>query len=348
MRTLLLFLSFAVLLASCGSKAETNKKTANGSEAIPVRLAPVTSDSRLSGIHASGLIGTEEEARLSFKIGGVIDQVLVEEGQFVRKGQVLATLKSTEIAAQVNQVQLAVEKAERDYQRAQNLYRDSVATLEQLQNAKTGLDIARQNLQQVSFNQQYARIHAVSDGFIAKKILNAGELANPGSAVLVMGSVSGSSKWVLRAGVADREWAAIQIGNKAQVTTDAFPGEAFEAVVSKKALAADAISGSFQIEVQVQFGKKQPAMGMFGNVTIIPSQASEGYSIPYEALLEADGKKGYVFVTEDRKKVQRVEVTIRSIDNNQVFVSQGLEGHAFVVISGSPYLSDGSAISVVQ
>ena len=74
--------------------------------------------------------------------------MLVKEGDRVKKGQLLDTLKSTEIAAQVQQVNLALEKAQRDYQRASKLYKDSVATLEQLQNAKTGVDIARQNLQQ--------------------------------------------------------------------------------------------------------------------------------------------------------------------------------------------------------
>jgi RND family efflux transporter MFP subunit len=348
MRTLLMFFIVPIIILSCSSNAETNKKPDTTGDAIPVRLAPVTGDSSVNTIHASGLISTEDEARLSFKIGGIIDQVLVEEGQFVKKGQLLATLKSTEIASQVNQVQLAVEKAQRDYQRAQNLYNDSVATLEQLQNARTGLEMAKQNLQQVSFNQQYSKIYAVSDGFIAKKLLNAGELANSGSAVLVMGAVSGKSKWILRAGVADREWAAIETGNRATVTTDAFPGKTFNARVSKKALAADAVSGSFQVELQVDFGKDQPAMGLFGNAIITSSKADTVFSIPYEALLEADGKNGFVFVTDDRKKVKRVQVTIGSIDNNRVYIQSGIEDHRYVVVSGSPYLSDGSLIAVVQ
>ncbi|NJO25094.1 MAG: biotin/lipoyl-binding protein [Bacteroidia bacterium] len=117
----------------------------------------------------------------------MIDNVFADEGQYIKKGQLLASLKSTEIASQVAQAQLAVDKAERDYQRALNLYKDSVATLEQLQNAKTGLEIVRQSLQQASFNQQYANIYAPSDGFVAKRLLNPGEIAAPGSPVLFHG-----------------------------------------------------------------------------------------------------------------------------------------------------------------
>ena len=336
-----------IIIASCTAKTR-QEPGIKKSGAIVVKIAPIAGDTSLNLIHASGILSTEDEARLSFKIGGVIDNIMVAEGQLVKKGQLLATLKSTEIVAQVHQVQLAVEKAARDYQRAQNLYRDSVATLEQLQNAKTGLDIARQNLQQVSFNEQYSKIYATSDGFVVKKLLNAGELAAPGTPVLIVGAVSSKSKWVLDIGVADKQWAAINKGDKAIVTVDAFPGKEFSALVSKKELAADPVSGSFGLELQVNFEGKQPAIGMFGNAAITPSRSTTGFSIPYEALLEADGRKGFVFVTDDQQKVKRVEVTIASMDNQSVYLENGLQGHKYVVITGSPYLSDGSAITVIK
>jgi RND family efflux transporter MFP subunit len=336
-----------IALAACSSKGN-NKTTAVNTNTIPVKIAPISEDARVINIEASGLIYTENEARLSFKIGGVIEQVYVEEGQQVCKGQLLASLNSTEIAAQVQQVQLSVEKAQRDYQRASNLYKDSVVTLEQFQNSKTGLDIARQNLQQVTFNQQYAKIYAPNNGFVVKKILNAGEVTSPGSPVLAMSEVAGNSKWVLRAGVADREWSVIKTGDKASITVDAYPGKIFTATVSKKALAADAMSGSFQIELQVDFAGMQPAVGMFGKAVIIPSVSTTGFSIPYEALLEANGKKGFVFVTNDQKTVQRAEVTIASIENNRVLIADGLNGYQYVVTSGSPYLTSGSSITIVQ
>ncbi|MBC6492675.1 efflux RND transporter periplasmic adaptor subunit [Flavihumibacter stibioxidans] len=345
MNKLLMLLGMTVLLQSCGSKPE--EKTSDlGKGVIPVKLVPINRDSGQTTISVSGLLSTENEARLSFKIGGVIESITVKEGDRVRKGQLLATLKSTEISAQVQQVQLAVEKAERDYQRASNLYKDSVATLEQLQNAKTGMEIARQNLQQASFNQQYSKIYAPADGFIVRKLANVGELTGPGNPVLFMNASSGSSKWILKAGLSDQDWAAVATGNKASVQFDAYPGQTFPAVISKKALAADPVSGSFQVEMQVDFGTQQPAVGMFGTASITPLQMAAGFRIPYEALLEANGKTGFVFVSDDSKTVKKVEVTIASFDDQQAYISAGLEGHAFVVSSGSPYLADGSAISV--
>lgn len=347
MRIVILLFAASIVFEACGGKAN-EKKTAITTAEIPVKLIAINQQTNASLVQAAGLVGTENEARLSFKIGGVIESILVSEGQKVKKGQLLATLKSTEIAAQVQQVQLSVEKAQRDYQRISNLYQDSVATLEQLQNAKTGADIARQNLQQVSFNQQYAKIYAPSDGFIVRKTAEAGEVSTAGTPILFMNAVSGNSKWILKAGLADREWAVVEKGNKATVSFDAFAGKTFPAVVSKKALAADPVSGSFEVELQVDFGKEQPATGMFGTAFITPSQQLTGYSIPYEALLEANGKKGFVFVSDDQKTVRKVAVRISSITSNTAYIDEGLQGHSYVVTAGSPYLSDSATIKVIK
>jgi RND family efflux transporter MFP subunit len=347
MRIIFISIIAVITLQACHRKAAEKESTIN-TEIIPVKLLPINPDTVENTINASGLLSTENEAKLSFKINGIIEKILVKEGDHVKKGQLLATLKSAEIAAQVQQVQLTVEKAQRDYQRADNLYKDSVATLEQLQNAKTGVDVAEQNLQQVAFNQQYSRIYAPSDGFVVKKIGNEGEFVSSGTSVLFMNAVSGSSKWILKIGLSDKEWAAVEVGNKAPVMLDAFPGKTFNGIVSKRSVSADAASGSFQVEVQVNLDEQQPAIGMFGTASIVPSHSSVGFSIPYEALLEADGKKGFVFVSDDKKTVKKVAVTISYISNNTVYIEDGLQGHSFVVTSGSPYLSNNSVINPIQ
>jgi RND family efflux transporter MFP subunit len=346
MKHILAAIPFALLISSCGGGKQETRKAVNPPDTIPVKVERIDSSVMSAAISASGVITTENETRLSFKIGGVIQQVHVEEGQRVRQGQLLASLNTTEIDAQVRQVQLSLEKAQRDNQRATNLYRDSVATLEQMQNSRTGVEIARQNVQQARFNQQYARIYAPQSGFVVRKLLNAGEVAGPGSPVLVMNELSGNSRWILRAGVSDREWSAIAVGNTAEITMDAYPGRIFRGVVSSKSLAADPASGSFRVEIQVNPDGVQPAAGMFGKAVITPSVSARGYSIPYESLLEANGSKGFVFVTDDRRTVRRVEVTIARMEGQRVYVSEGLAGHSLVVTSGSPYLAEGSVIKI--
>lgn len=347
MRNFILTAAISILAISCGSRANQPVQEKQD-ESIPVKTSPISRDSASGNLISSGYLSTEGQARLSFKVGGVIDRIYVKEGEKIKRGQLLATLKSTEISSQVQQVQLGLEKAKRDYQRVENLYKDSVATLEQLQNARTGLDIAKQNLLQAGFNQQYSKIYATEDGFIVKKLKNEGELAEPGGPLFISRAVSSSSKWILMVGLADRDWAMVKKGDRATVRFDAFPGKEFPAVVSRKALAADPASGVFETEIQVDFGTVQPALGMYGKAEIMTTEQLIGYSIPYEALLEANGKSGFVFVTNDGKTAKRIPVTIGSIEQNVVYIAGGLDGYKDVIISGSPYLTDDSPIRIIK
>ncbi len=343
------FTILLIVLASFwgGCKEQNKSRIIVSSDApIPVQIAPVQNGGLSQQLEASGLLQTEEDSKLSFKTGGVVESVLVSEGDFVKRGQLLATLRNTEIAAQVSQVDLNVQKAERDYQRIQNLYKDSVATLEQLQNAKTGLDIAKQSLSAALFNQQFVKLIAPTDGFVLKKLSNAGEIAGPGTPVLLLSNISSNSHWVLKAGLNDAQWASVKTGNPATVHIDAYPEKTFAGKVSRRSLTADPATGSFTVEIRVNLEGSNPAIGMYGKAIIQTGQITYASVIPYAALLEANGNQGYVFVTTDKKTVQRKNVIIGKMQENRVEILSGLENGDMVIITGSAYLNEESTIKV--
>jgi multidrug efflux pump subunit AcrA (membrane-fusion protein) len=177
-------------LQSCGTKGNSmNTEIPKGQ--IPVMVQEIQLSEGTLEIDATGQFTTDDETILSFKTGGIIAQVLVSEGDQIRKGQLLATLDLTEINTSVTQAKLGYEKAKRDYERVQRLLADSVATLEQAQNSKTALDIAAQSLEAAKFNQDYSQIRAVRDGNVLKKFINEGQQIASGSPVF---QTNGSGK----------------------------------------------------------------------------------------------------------------------------------------------------------
>lgn len=349
--SLLLLLPLAVYISSCNtdSKASETKQA----DVIPVKIMALDNNMQNGVITTSGQFTTDDEAMLSFKTGGVIERILVKEGDAVHKGQVLATLNLTEINAQVQQAQLAYEKAQRDYQRSVNLHNDSVATLEQLQNAKTGLDLAAQQLKAASFNRSYSEIRAPKDGYILRKLVNEGQVITSGTAVLQSNGAQ-SGNWLLRVGVSDKQWAAIQLNDEATIETAATEGQNFTGKVSRKSEGADAASGSFTVDIKLTGTKPNSvAAGMFGKATINVSGNTKttqagSWSIPYDALLDGDGSTGYVFVTNDRKTAKKIKVSVAGIEKDHVVINSGLEGAGALIISGSAYLTDNSPINVIQ
>ena len=330
-----------MLLPPCGGAPEATTAT----EAVPVRTVKLARTERPQQVAVSGLFSTDDESVLSFKTGGIIRSVLVREGDRVKAGQLLATLDLTEIEAQVKQAELGLEKATRDLQRAENLHRDSVASLEQLQNARTAKELAAQQYTAAQFNRQYSQIRASADGYVLRKFMQEGQLAGPGTPVLQVNG-AGRGTWVLKAGIADKDWARVAEGDSATVTSDALPGRTLRGVVRSRSMGADPASGQFQVEIAVEAAGDIPvASGLFGKAVVRTRLPFQGWAVPLESVLDGDGSRGYVFTVQDGK-ARRTPVTIAGLTPTEVLISGGLEHSTDLVVSGSAYLTDGSPVTL--
>lgn len=340
-------LSFLIisLLMSCEKKKEA-KKALIEDDIVAVRLVDVSQSNTTEALKASGLVASLEEARLSFKTGGIIEKIYVKEGQNVRKGQLLATLNLTEINAQVQQATESVQKSERDLKRITNLYRDSVATLEQVQNLTTSLSLAKKSLEIAAYNQGYSKIYASSNGVIVKKLMNEGELAGPGTPVFFM-NATGANDWVIKVGIADKDWTRFRIGDRAAVRLDAFPETIFTASISNLSQGADVNSGLYQAELKLNTQGKKMATGLFGNAQISPSTTQIHTSIPIDAVVEGNGDEAFVYVVADGK-ARKIPILLVGVDNTKAFVASGLTGITQVITDGSAYLVEGSRVRVVK
>jgi RND family efflux transporter MFP subunit len=348
----LLILSTVVTIASCTARTEPIRK--KESTAIPVKVVPVIQYNGLEKIPVSGQFTTDDEVMMSFKTTGIISKIFVKEGDAIKKGQLLATLNLTETDASLQQVQLAYDKASRDLQRLNNLYYDSVATLEQVQNAKTTRDQIAQQLNTARFNRQYSEIRAEANGFVLHKLANEGQLVNSGNAVLQTNG-AGSGKWILRAGITDQQWNAVQTGNPAEIMIPSPGNQNISGTVTRKSESVDPSNGLFSIDITLkghQTGKI--AAGMFGNGVIMTTgqqltekPKSETWSVPYEALMDGDGSSGFVFVTNDNNTAEKTKVVIAGVEKDHVIISKGLEKSKLLIVSGSAYLTDKSPIQII-
>jgi RND family efflux transporter MFP subunit len=339
--SMILIGAITIALAAC--TGASGKENTMEETAVPVRLAEVEETDYAEPVEATGTLTTRDELQLSFKVGGVVARVTAQEGAAVRKGEILATLDLREINAQLAKAKTALTKAERDLARVRNLHRDSVATLEQLQDATSALDMARSDYNGVAFNQSYATIVAPSNGVVLKKLAEPGELVSVGEAVVVFGSVSSGS--VVRAGVADRDAVRLRIGDPATITFSAYPDRAFTGSVSEIPAAANPMTGTYAVEVKVN-NPPDMASGLVGRVNVRPSLRGRVRLIPIEAITEADGGHGFVYVV-DGTTARRVQVAVSSIDGSRVAIGAGLDDVTHVVSAGGAYLSEGTKVKVI-
>jgi len=334
----------ALLVAACGGSEPAPAVP----QAKPVRVAEVSQAAVQSGLRAVGTLAPADEIRLSFKTGGVVASVSVEQGDRVRAGQVLAALAQEEVAAAVAQARALAEKAERDLERGRALYADEVATREQLEDLQTARDVAQANLRAAEFNARFSRIEAPAEGIVLRRLAEPDELVSPGQPVLVVGDTSGG--WVVRAALSDRDVVRVRQGDAAEVTLDAYPGRRFDAKVVEMASAADPVTGTYEVKLAIDAADVRLVQGLVAKVEMTGTSGSAVPVVPVHALLEADGSEAIVYVVATRETgdvAQRVAVRVGRLVGDRVEVLSGLAGGERLVTEGASYLRDGDAVRVV-
>lgn len=341
--TALAILLAAMSLQFCSGQAQEN----NQALARPVKTATIEQGTSNQGIRTSGLVSAKSEAKLAYKIAGYIGKILVEEGDFVRRGQKLAALKADEINARVTQARSVRDKAQRDLERVQHLYADSVVTLENLQDATSALQIAGADLEIAEFNQRHAQITAPADGRILRRFGETGELIAAGSPAFVFRA--NNQDWVVRCGVGEQELLKVKPGDAAMVHFDGWPGQKFAATVTQVAEALDPRSATFEIELRLSDPPARLASGFLAIANIIPSTNQVYQFIPIDALVQADQNRGFIFLLDSDKNIAiREEINIVDILDDRIAIANAALTAKQVITEGAPYLQHGDAVVLVQ
>ena len=343
-RNLIIIIGTVSMIASCNSKEENVQ--ANLSRTVKyVTSAPVEEKEFALPVYAFGKLAAAEESKLSFKVSGIIQNLYVNEGQQIRKGQVLATLDKKEIDAQVAGAKASFEKWQRDVKRMEKLYKEKVVTLESYQNVKTQYDVAVSNLQIAEFNQKYSTITAPFDGKVLGKYAEVNELTQAGSPIFLIGT--SGSRMVIKVALTDKEVVNLLEGDSAIIQFDALPDLDFHGQVQMISNASDATSGLYETEIILRHYHHGLRNGFFAKVEIFPSQRSTYRFVPIEALVEGNKKKGYIYAIEDNVAV-KVAVDIHSIMGHQLIVRNGTSVTSEVVIEGAQYLDHNDKIVIVN
>ncbi len=335
-------LAAALLGAACSSsRAAPAQETA---APVPVRAAPVTRGPLPAPVRAAGTVHPKDERLLSFKVGGVVARVRVEQGDRVQRGQVLAELDATELSAGVRQAREGLAKAERDRDRARTLAAEDVLPRAAAEDAETATRVARAGAEAAEFNLRRAVLTAPDDGWVEQRMAEPGEVVAPGAPIL---RVSGRGRgFVVRASLPDREVLGLRPGQPAQVTIDARPGAPMAGTLSEIARSASRGTGSYQIEVRLDPASSADLLGGLSAKIEIARQVEVPAAVPLAALVEADGARGAVFVV-DGGRARRVPVRIAYLQGERAVLADGLPGVAGVVTDGAPSLADGARVRLV-
>jgi len=344
----------SMAIAGCqGAPREASAAERTSEALVAVRLTQVQRGPVSHPVRGAGVVRLKSEADLSFKVGGVVTAVLVEEGARVRRGQVLARLDPTEVDAALRQAKEGSARAERDLERARKLSASNSIPVSDLQNAETAAAQSKASVDTAAFNAQRAVVIAPDDGRVDKRMLEPGEIVAPGAPVF---HVSGRSRGaVVRVGLTDRDVLRVATGDEARVTLDLFPDTPLAGRISQIAAAASPGTGTFDIEVAIDQEQSPAAKGTNLSASILSGMTakievahveSNLATVPIAALADGRGDDASVFVVDDRV-ARRVPVKVAFLSHDRAALLTRLEGHDRVVEAGTADLEDGAAVRVL-
>jgi RND family efflux transporter MFP subunit len=334
---------FSVWLFSACAKARVEETETP----VPVTTVQAQAVQVSQTISVSGLLAAKKQVKLAFKIGGQVESFNFDEGDRVAAGAVIAQLDETEIRAQVQQAEATHAKVSRDLDRVRKLHAEKIATASQQEDLETALEQAGAALTIARHNHEHAKITAPFSGRLARRFLEPEELIAPGTPAGVL--VNYEPIIVAEVGVAARDIARVNIGDRAEASLDAFPGATFGGRVARRGVTADPISGTFKVEIDLENRDGRLLPGMVANVRLFansPSPANNGaVLIPTAALVESDNARGHVFILENGH-ARRATVQLGEIMGENVVVTAGLKPGATIILAGANYLRDGARVAV--
>lgn len=336
-----------ILLVGCKEKlADLDTSKVKKETYTTVEVADVEVSNTPIPIYSIGKVASAQEVKLSFKIGGIISEIRGEEGQSIRKGAVLAQLRTNEIDAQVSKAKRAFEKAQRDLDRTQKMYNEGAATLENIQDLITLVEVSQEDVRVAQFNRQYANITSPVFGRILKKNAEANELVGAGQPIFVIAARQNSS--LLKASISDKDITKVNYGDKAKVYFDAFPDETFIGSILRISESADPRTGTFEVEIDVNEKGKRLRNGYIGRVEFYPNQVTSYYKIPMDALVEGVDDGVIIFTpAEDGASAVRHIVQPEYIGKDYFTVRrENVTPFTKVITTGAPFLLDGGEIHI--
>ena len=330
-----------------------SRRQASGPEKIDETLVVTLKRGELAiEIVETGKVQPREKVEVKSKVAGQVEKVLVDEGQQVKKGQLLLRLDPTDYRRDVARCEADVAQAKNGLEYAtmmldrkkRGLAERGVAQMDvdvaenDLKVKKVSLQIAQVALSAAEDRLRYTQIGSPMDGTVIQRGIQPGEVVTPGVQATFEGkpllTVADLSTLVVKADFNQIDVARIELGQKVSLTLDALPGRTFTGKVTRVAPASTQPKGKeievFPIEATVEGDAKGVRPGMTADLRVHLDRKSNVLALPIEAVVK-DKDSGKSFVTKvlsmegGKAKTDKVEVKVGAKNDREVEIAEGLK-----------------------
>ncbi|MFT5235047.1 MAG: membrane fusion protein (multidrug efflux system) [Shewanella sp.] len=335
--TLQFILGGALLVASLGQ--------VYGVESIPVKVEPVIQKSFADIVKAVGKVNAIDSAQLTFNAGETITAIHFNDGDQVKKGELIAELDSTKAQIDYDKAKSALALAKTNLERVENLLAiepDSLSK-QDVDELEEGVDLADANLRQKRAIMEDYRIVSPFNGTLTNFTQSIGSQIGANTLLVTLFNLNPVE---VQYSISQSEFGKASKGQEVHVTVEAYQDKLFKGVVSYVAPVVDESSGRVEIRAQLDNPNFQLAPGMFANITQYISHGIKHLLVQQNSVI-ANDKQRFVWLIRHNKAVKQAVTLGHNTNDGYVVITSGVSVGDRVVKTGMQNLSAGSTVTIL-
>ena len=334
---------FIVIQGGCGNNSGSSSNNDKDTDvAVPVEVAEVKEGDIAAYFNGTATLEAEEETGVVAKVGGVVEKILVEEGDSVIEGQILAQLDDEKLSVQLAQTKENLEKLKNKYERSEELFKKNLVSTEEFQSSKYEYEHQKAAYDLAKLDYHYASIRSPISGVVAERLVKIGNmvLANQ-----VTFRVTSLDPLLAILYVPERQIGKLQTGHPAKLRVDALQDHVYTGHIERISPVVDPTTGTVKVTVEVRDASRKLKPGMFARVNIIHDVHEKAMLVPRDAIMSED-RESSVFVVRD-SIAYRQFVNTGYINTTHIEIVNGLSIGDTVVTTGKGSLKDSSKVELI-
>lgn len=340
----------SLTLAACGQGGPNGNHEAAGDDeeqeapAIPVETRTVTTGPVYAAYSGTATLETDAESDVVAKVSGEVVEILVEEGDRVTAGQVLARLDGEKLALELARAEANLARLAQEMERNERLRAQNLVSAQDYERTKFDYDAQAAARDLAELDLSYTEIVAPIDGVVAERMIRLGNNLTINQATF---RVSALDPLLAYMHVPERHFNRLTAGQLAQVRADALGGATFQGTIARISPVVDPVTGTFKVTVEIHDPSGSLKPGMFARINVVYDSREAAVLVPRTALLE-DEDEDALFVVDEEGVAHRLVVETGYRWEGNIEIVEGLQGGEDLVVVGQAGLRDEARVQVVS
>lgn len=309
---------------------------------VPVEISQAERRPIALFFETQGTLEAENEVDLISRVAGPVVELRAEQGDRVRKGDLLAKIDDREIRAELNVAEVRLSEAQQSYERVRKLHEQNLLSRDVYDQALAGYEAAQGERERLAVQLEYTRITAPFGGLMAERYVKLAEMVQNGSQLFRLVDFD---PLLVPIRVPERELPRLAVGQQARLQVEAFGERSFSAEVLRMSPVVDPASGTVEVTLKIE-GEGVLRPGMFASVFLEMDRRADALVVP-KAALALDSLGNTIYVVKDGA-AQRRDLQIGFRNEDLLEVLSGVEAGEPLVVVGQDGLADGTPVEVVE